>query len=121
MRFPEVARMADNDSGHSPVWARSKRRRSGGGGGAFFGFLVFLLALFGALTIGLSIKERSVAGGGAMIDGWIAVGKTTVLRTIGKAPRAAEVAVDKAGDAAATTGDALQAGAAETVDTLKKQ
>lgn len=121
MRFPEMARMADGDTGHSPVWARSKRRRGGAGGGAFFGFLVFLLAVFGAVTIGLSIKEKSVAGGGAVIDSWIATGKASVLQAVGKAPKAAEVAADKAGDAAANTGEALKAGAAETADTLKKQ
>jgi hypothetical protein len=123
MRFPEAVRMADGDSGHSPVWARSKRRKRGGGAGAgaFFGFIVFLLAVFGAVTIGLSIKERSVAGGGATIDGWIAVGKASVLEAVGKAPKTAGVAADKAGDTAAKTGDALKAGAAETAETLKKQ
>lgn len=121
MRFPEAVRMADGDGGHSPVWARSKRRRGGGGGGAFFGFIAFLLVVFAVVTIGLSIKEGSVAGGGAVIDGWIAVARTSVLQAVGKAPRAAEVAADKAGDAAKTTGQALKAGAAETADTLKKE
>ena len=122
MHFPEPVRMTDSDTGHSPVWARSKRRRSsGGGGGAFFGFLMFLLALFGAVVIGMSIKERSVAGGGAAIDGWIATGKATVMQAIGKAPAAADVAVETAGDAAAATGDAVQAEAAQTADALKKQ
>ena len=118
MRFPEVVRMAEGDPG--PVWARSKRRRGNPLGG-LVGLIVTLLALFGALTFGLSIKEHSVAGAGAMIDGWIMVGKNEVMKAIGKAPEAAEVAADKAGDAAHSTGDALQAGAAETADTLKKQ
>jgi hypothetical protein len=121
MQFAEVARMAADDAGNGPVWARKKRRKRGGFGGALVGLIVTLVALFGALTIGLSIKEGSVAGAGTVIDGWIAVGKASVLRTIGKAPAAAEGAVDKAGDAATHTGKALKAGAAETVDTLKKQ
>lgn len=121
MRFPEVVRMADNDSGHSPSWARAKRRRRGGGGGAFLGLIVTLLVMFSVLIIGLSFKEGSVAGAGARVDGWIAVGKAKVLETVGKAPKAAEVAADKAGEAAVNTGDALKAGAAETADTLKKQ
>lgn len=124
MKFPELVRMAD-DEGHNPVWARSKRRRSGGGAGGFIGLIVTLLALFGALTAVLAIKERSVAEGGAVIDGWIAAivvqVRTATGQAVEKAPEAAETAADKAGDAAARTGDALQAGAAETADQLKKQ
>ena len=119
MRFPEPVRMAEDDSS-SPVWARSKKRRSGGGA-PLVGFLVTLLALFGALTAVMAIKERSVAAGGAVIDGWMIAGWNTALQAVGKAPAAAEVAADKAGNAAEKTGDALQAGAAETADQLKKQ
>jgi len=119
MRFPEPVRMADDDNS-SPVWARSKRRRSRGGA-PLVGFLVTLLALFGALTAVLSIKERSVEAGGAVIDGWISAGWNSALLAVGKAPAAAEVAVDKAGNAAEKTGDALQAGAEKTTDELKTQ
>ena len=120
MKFPELVRMAD-DEGHNPVWARSKRRRSGGGAGGFIGLIVTLLALFGALTGVLAIKERSVAAGGEVIDGWIQAGWNSALKVVGKAPAAAEVAVDKAGNAAEKTGDALQAGAEKTADELKTQ
>ncbi|CAN5410776.1 hypothetical protein BH10PSE2_BH10PSE2_29230 [soil metagenome] len=118
MRFPEVVRNAD-DTGHSPVWARSKRKRGGAGGSAFVGFLVTLLALFGALTAVLAIKERSVSAGGAVIDGWISTGWTSARAAMGQAPAAAEKAADKAGNAAAKTGDALKAGASETADQMK--
>ncbi len=122
MQFPEPIRMAEDS--HSPVWARSKRRSSGGGSG-LVGVLVTLLALFGALTAVLGIKERSLAEGGAIVDGWIAAGvaqvKTATGQAVEKAPETAQAAADKAGAAAEKTGDALQAGAAETADQLKKQ
>jgi len=89
MRFPEVVHMTD-DAAHSPVWARTSKRRKSGGGGAFLGLIVTLLALFGALILGLSIKEGSVAGAGTMIDGWIVAGRTTILEAVGKAPATAE-------------------------------
>ena len=119
MRFPEPLRMAEDD-GASPVWARSKRRKSRGGT-PLVGFLVTLLALFGALTAVLAIKERSVAAGGEVIDGWIRAGWNTARTTVGKAPAAADVAVDRAGDAAGRTGNATQAGAERAADELKAQ
>lgn len=69
MRFPEAARMAE-DGGHSPVWARTKR--SGGGGAGIFGFLLFLLALFGLLVVAMAgMNHWSFARAGGQIDGWI--------------------------------------------------
>jgi hypothetical protein len=112
MRFSEPVRMAD-DGEHSPVWARSKRRS----GNPVVSFLVMLLAVFGALTAVLGIKEKSLAGGGAMIDGWIAKGWSTVK---GEAPKVAGQAAEKAGDAAEKAGDAAQAGAAAASEELKK-
>ena len=117
MRFPEPVRMAD-DGHDGPSWARRSKR---GGGVPIVGLLVTLLALFGALTAVLGIKERSVAAGGAMIDGWISTGWNSALKLVGKAPEAAEKAADEAGDAAEKTGDALQAGDATTAEELKKQ
>lgn len=115
MRFPEPVRMAD-DGDAGPVWARSKRRR---GGVPIVGLIVTLLALFGALTAVLAIKEKSVAEAGGMIDGWISTGWSAAKGLVGKAPEAAEDAVDQAGDAAEKTGDALQAGAEKTAEELK--
>ena len=117
MRFPQPVRMSD-DAGPSPVWARTSKRR---GGVPIVGLLVTLLALFGALTAVLGIKERSVGAGGDMIDGWISTGWNSALGLVGKAPEAAEKAADEAGDAADKTGDALQAGAATTAAELKKE
>lgn len=113
MRFSEPVRMAD-DGEHSPVWARSKRRS----GNPLVGILVTLLALFGVLTAVLGVKERSLAEGGAMMDGWIAQGVATVK---GKAPEAADQAADATVAAAEKAGDAAQAGAAAASDELKKQ
>lgn len=130
MRFPQPARMADDDHGHdrrhghthhSPVWARSKRRRRGGaGGGALIGFIVTLLAAFGALTAVLAIKEGSVAEAGTKIDGWIDVGVAKARTLAGRAPDAARTAADKTGEAARKTGNALESGAEKTADELKR-
>lgn len=117
MRFPEPVRMAD-DGEASPAWARSSKRR---GGVPIVGLLVTLLALFGALTAVLGVKEKSLAAGGAMIDGWISTGWNGALKLVGQAPEAAEAAADEAGEAADKTGDALQAGAETTAAELKKE
>ncbi len=105
--------MAD-DGEHSPVWARTKRRS----GNPLVGIIVTLLALFGVLTAVLGIKERSLAEGGAMMDGWIAAG---VSKVRGEAPTVADEAVEAAGAAAEKAGDAAQAGAAAAADEMKKQ
>ena len=112
MRFSEPVRMAD-DGDHSPVWARSKRRR----GNPLLGVVVTLLALFGVLTAALGVKEKSLADGGALMDGWISRGVSTVR---GEAPKVADQAGEAAGAAAAKAGDAAQAGAAAASDELKK-
>lgn len=103
-----------DDGGHSPVWARSKRRRSGN---PVVGFLVTLLALFGAVVMVLGIKERSLAEGGAMLDGWIAQG---VSKVRGEAPKVADQAVATGAAAADKAGDAVQAGAGAAAQELKQ-
>lgn len=104
--------MAD-DADHSPVWARTKRRR----GNPVIGVLITLLALFGVLTAALGVKEKSLAAGGALMDGWISSG---VSKVRGEAPKVADQAGDAAGAAAARAGDAAQAGAAAASEELKK-
>jgi len=104
--------MAD-DGEHSPVWARSRRRS----GNPVIGLIVTLLALFGVLTAVLGIKEKSMAEGGAILDGWMAKGWHTVR---GEAPKAADHAVAATGAAAERAGDAAQAGAAAASEELKK-
>lgn len=122
MRFLQPVRMADDAQG--PSWARSRRRRRANAG-PLIGFLVTLLALFGALTAVMAIKERSIGQGGAVIDGWIAQGVALVRESAGQAPAkveaAAESAGNKAGAAADRTGAALKAGAEKTADELKAQ
>ncbi|WP_439470306.1 hypothetical protein [Brevundimonas sp.] len=113
MRFSEPVRMAD-DGDHSPVWARSKRRR---GSNPVVGVIVTLLAVFGVLTAVLGVKERSLAEGGAIMDGWIS---SLVATVKGEAPKVADEAVDAAGAAADKAGDAAQAGAAAATDELKR-
>lgn len=117
MKFSQPVRMADDDGG-TPSWARPKRRR---GGSPVINFFVTLLALFGALTAVLGVKEQSVAEGGVIIDSWISAGWQGARRLAGQAPEAAEAAADKAGAAVARTGDALQPGPAPTTPDAKKQ
>jgi hypothetical protein len=117
MRFPEPVR--DSDGHSSPVWARKKRRGAGAGG--LVGFLVTLLALFGALTAVLGVKEQSLCEGGALMDGWITAGVSAARELAGQAPEAAEAAAETAGAAAEKTGDALEAGAATTAQELRQQ
>jgi len=93
----------ENLGGAGPVWERRGRRS---GSNPIVGLIITLLALFGALTAGLSIAERSVAGAGARIDGWIAAGWDAVRG--GGAAEAAGDAAAAAGDAAETVGDAAQ-------------
>jgi hypothetical protein len=75
MRFPEAVRMPDD--GGTPVWARANRSR-GGAFNTIFGFLAFVLAGIGLLTLVMAImNDMSFAKGGAKVDHWIApvVGK----------------------------------------------
>ena len=116
MRFSEPVRMAEDDGG--PVWARSKRRR---GGPPVVGFIITLLALFGALTAVLGIKERSVAEGGAMIDGWITAGWEQIKDITGQADEATDEALTEAADAADSAGAALGEGADEADRTLQSE
>ncbi|MDP2116904.1 MAG: hypothetical protein Q8J71_05880, partial [Brevundimonas sp.] len=99
---------------HSPVWARSRRRS----GNPLVGIIVTLLALFGVLTAVLGVKEQSLAEGGAIMDGWISRGVSTVK---GEAPRVADEAAVAAAAAAGKAGDAAQAGAAAASDELKRE
>lgn len=116
MRFLEPVRMSEDDAG--PVWARNKRRR---GGPPVIGFLITLLALFGALTAVLGIKERSVAEGGAVIDGWLSTGWDQVKRLTGQADEATGAAIEDAADAAGRAGSALGEGAGNAVQELQKE
>lgn len=114
MRFPQPVHMAD-DAGDGPVWARTRRR---GGGFPIIGLFVTLLALFGGLTAVLAIKEKSVAEGGAVIDGWIATGWDKVREMTGQADEIAAEAVEETGEAAVRAGEALEDGADEAADQL---
>lgn len=116
MRFPEPCRMSESDN--TPVWARKKRRRSGGP--PIVGLLVTFLALFGALTAVLGIKERSLAEGGAIVDGWITAGWNGARELVGQAPETAGSVADEAGAAAEKAGNALEAGADKAAEELRR-
>lgn len=105
-----------------PVWARRHRKP----GNPLVGLVVVPLFLFGALTAGLAIKEKSFTGAGARMDGWVATachqvkdalgdltGKPAKAKTL--APEKAEAAPLKAeGAAAATPAPATPAVAAKS-------
>lgn len=55
-----------------PVWARRRKRP---GPHPLLAAVIVLLALFGAVVIGTSLRMGSVEKGGAVIDHWIALGK----------------------------------------------
>ncbi|NBB64503.1 hypothetical protein GVN18_35180 [Pseudomonas sp. ODNR1LW] len=116
MRFIDIRRAADGAEG--PIWARRKKKKASAA--PLINVLVTLLALFGALTLVLSIKERSIEAAGRMMDGWVAAGWSGALTLAGQAPEAAEVAADKAGEAAEKTGGALEAGAETAREDLKQ-
>lgn len=117
MRFNTIHRMADDGAG-GPVWARKQNRSRGGAG--LVGLVVTILALFGAVTIVLGIKEQSLAKGGAMMDGWITTVVDGAKELVGQAPDAADKAARSAAEVAEKTGDAVEAGAGKTVEELTK-
>lgn len=71
MADPEV-RFPESYVSGVPVWAR---RRKQSAVHPLLSTVVVLLALFGAIVIGASLRMGSVAKGGAVIDQWIAMGK----------------------------------------------
>lgn len=95
------------------MWARKRHR---GSANPIIALLVTLLAVFGALVAVLAVKERSIAEGGAIVDGWIAKGVAMVRE---QAPQAAADATETAGDAAQAAGDNIQASANQTAEKLK--
>lgn len=115
--------MGDGDSGdHGPVWSRTSRRR---GGNPLVGLIVTLLALFGALTAVLGVKERSVAEGGEIIDNWISAGWAGAKRLAGRADEeiaeGAETAVEETGEALQAAGEAVEEGADGAAERLQGQ
>lgn len=93
-----------------PVWSRTRKKKASAA--PFINGLALILAFVGALTIVMSIKERSVQAAGVVMDGWMQTGWNGALTLIGKAPKAAD-------DAARKTGSALEAGATAAAEDLK--
>lgn len=69
MADPEV-RFPETYVSGVPVWAK-RRKRSGLN--PLLNTLIVLLALFGGVVIGVSLRTGSVEKGGAVIDQWIAL------------------------------------------------
>jgi hypothetical protein len=111
--------MADED--HRPAWERGRRR---GGGNPLVGLIVTLLALFGALTAGLGIAERSVGEAGDRIDGWISTGWNTVTGAADdvdeEAAAVAEEVVQESGEAVQSAGEAVEGAADEAAENLSR-
>ena len=107
----------ENHGGGTPAWARRGRRSDSN---PLVGLLVTLFALFGALTAGLAVKERSVAGAGEQIDGWLAAGWNAVRGVDAEdVADAAGDAAEATGEAAEEAGDAVEAGADAASEELK--
>lgn len=62
-----------------PVWARKRRKP----GNPLIGLVLVPLALLGAVTAGLAIREKSFAGAGARMDGWVAVAGDHAHKAVG--------------------------------------
>ena len=111
--------MADED--HRPAWERGRRR---GGGNPLVGLIVTLLALFGALTAGLGIAERSVGEAGDRIDGWISTGWNAVTGAaddgVAAAAAVAAEVVQEAGEAVQSAGEAVEGAADEAAENLSR-
>ena len=71
MADPEV-RFPETYVSGVPVWAR-RRKRSGVN--PLLNTLIVLLALFGGVVAGVSLRMGSVEKGGAVIDQWIDLGR----------------------------------------------
>lgn len=63
-----------------PVWARKRRKP----GNPLVGLVLVPLALLGALTAGLAIREKSFTAGGVKMDGWAALARTRVEEVLDK-------------------------------------
>jgi hypothetical protein len=78
MADPEV-RFPETYVSGVPVWAR-RRKRSGVH--PFLNLILILLALFGAMVIGVSLRMGSVEKGGAVVDRWLAIGSVQLEKAI---------------------------------------
>lgn len=83
MRFFTLTRAAAGAEG--PIWSRPRKRKRKFSAAPLVNTVLALLALIGALTLVLSIRERSVEAAGRTMDGWIATvwseGQTLIGRT----------------------------------------
>lgn len=78
MADPEV-RFPETYVSGVPVWAK-RRKRSGVH--PLLNLILILLALFGAVVIGVSLRTGSIEKGGAVIDQWIAIGSVHLEKAI---------------------------------------
>lgn len=67
-----------------PVWARRRKRQSGLAS-ALSRVIIALLALFGGMVLGVSLRVGSVTKGGAVIDRWIAKGQLECTKALEQA------------------------------------
>ena len=93
MADPEV-RFPETYVSGVPVWARRRKRSSVP---PLVSLIVILLALVGAVMIGVSLRMGSVEKGGAVVDGWIALAhKTTTAAVDGLSGKPAKVETPEA-------------------------
>ena len=78
MADPEV-RFPETYVSGVPVWAKRRKRA---GVHPLLNLILILLALFGAVVIGVSLRMGSVEKGGAVIDYWLGQGGAHLERLI---------------------------------------
>jgi hypothetical protein len=111
--------MAD-DAGGGPVWTRAKRHK-GGGGVPVVGLIVGALALLGAATAGLAIKERSFAGAGETLDTALAAVIDFGRGLVGQAGEEATEAADETAEAAEAAAEKAAAAASAGAEAARDE
>ena len=79
MADPEV-RFPETYVSGVPVWA--KRRRRAGVVHPLLNLIIVLLALFGAVVAGVSLRLGSVEKGGAVVDQWLVLAGAQLEKAI---------------------------------------
>lgn len=111
----DAAAVGEHDGGAARRPPTGRRRR---GVSPLIGMPITLLAIFGALTAGMALKEGSMARGGVVIDGWIAGGVAWTRETFETALPHIRAAATRAEAAALATGEAIGDAWKKTVERL---
>jgi len=120
MQFLQPVRMADDSGGSGPVWSRARRHKSGGGF-PVVGLIVGALALLGATTAGLAVRERSFAGAGETLDTALAAVIDFGRGLVGQAGEEATEAADETAEAAEAAAEKAAAAASAGAEAARDE